>query len=213
MKMGKFVAYGMGFLLLFLLAAACEAVFTYSPVAFLQRDPANLPPSQKKTFAEDALASGDSEAILKAYDAIKGDAGDSADPALQHLAAKLALELSGVTAMLSDIVGGEVILAGTLDPPAVNAFLAGLDSRYTSEAGGFFDAANTNGADLSPTDYLLGGACLLFAAADSADIVNVSAAEADSVKAFVQDGIDSLPPGDPSLELLDGFHDFLDTEF
>ena len=65
----------------------CEAIFTYSPFSFLQRDPANLPLEQKIAWAEAALSSGDREAMEKAYKALKDDATGSIDAKLTLLAA------------------------------------------------------------------------------------------------------------------------------
>ena len=96
--MNKRIAHFMTGALVFsvlIVLIGCQAVFTFSPVSFLQRDPSKLSLDQKKTYAEDALASGDSDAMLAAYNAIKDDATGSTDGELNLLAAKLAMELSG----------------------------------------------------------------------------------------------------------------------
>ncbi len=65
--------------LLVLLAAAlaalvgCQAMFTYSPLKGLQRPPSSMTPAQRLTYAQDALASGDTAAMTAAYQAIMND--------------------------------------------------------------------------------------------------------------------------------------------
>ena len=58
-----------------LVFGGCQAIFTYSPLTGLQTPPSSMTPAQRLTYAQDALASGDQSAMLKAYDAIKNDTG------------------------------------------------------------------------------------------------------------------------------------------
>ena len=45
---------------------ACQDIFTYSPFSGAQRDPSTMTDAQKINYANDALSSGDDEAIEKA---------------------------------------------------------------------------------------------------------------------------------------------------
>ena len=62
-----------------ILFGACERVFTVAPLSFLQRDPANLSNEQLIAYAEDALAAGDRDAMLAAYNLLR----TTTDPATQ----------------------------------------------------------------------------------------------------------------------------------
>ena len=89
MKAKRSLLMGLAAAALLAFLVGCQAVFTFSPMGFLQRDPSRLPLAQKMTYAENALASGDDQTMLDAYNAIKNDAAGSADGDLNLLAAKL----------------------------------------------------------------------------------------------------------------------------
>ncbi len=190
-------------LLLVLLLAGCQAIFTYSPLSFLQRDPANLPLEQKIAWAENALASGDPEVMETAYDAIKDESG------VDYLAANLALELSGVPELLFEVMEGDVEIDSTTD---LDTFLDQVDGDYIIAAGGHYNDTLANDPDsLTGTDYILGAASLLFKAAEDTgtDIENLTGAQVEGAKVFVSTGLDNLSADDPAREYLDELSTFL----
>lgn len=201
----------------------CQAVFTYSPFEFLARDPDNLTPAQKVTYAEEALASGDTTAMNAAYTTVEGaiaSASAEEQPRLNLLAAQLATEISGVPALLTAVLSpGGVSLDAVSGSGSVEEFLAtsGVDVSMMIEAAGHFVAAEEGGAPLSATEYVMGSVGLLLLAAQEAGDGtegNVEAlgtpetwsAEATATAAeavtFLQTGIDNLEEGDPTKDLL-----------
>ncbi|MQY76202.1 MAG: hypothetical protein GH155_01055 [Spirochaeta sp.] len=204
MKNSGILVNGSLVLLLLLLLAGCQAIFTYSPLSFLQRDPANLPLDQKIAWAENALASGDLEAMATAYDAIKDESG------VDYLAANLALELSGVPQLLFEVIEGNIDYSAITD---MNDFLAdNVDSEYVSYAAGDFWATLSNDPDsLTGTDYILGAACILFDAGggDLATLALVDVTGPGTADGFIQQGILNLPTDDPAVEYLNDLSGFL----
>jgi len=190
--------------MLLLLLAGCQAIFTYSPLSFLQRDPANLPLDQKIAWAENALASGDPEAMATAYDAIKDVSG------VDYLAANLALELSGVPQLLFEVMEGDVDYSTITD---MNDFLAdNVDDEYIVYAAGhFFDTLSNDPDSLTGTDYLLGAACILFndGGGDLTTLGSVDVTGAGTADDFIQQGILNLPPDDPAIDYLNDLSTFL----
>jgi len=201
MKNTRILVNGSLVLMFLLLSAGCQAIFTSSPLSFLQRDPANLPLDQKITWAENALASGDPEAMATAYNAIKDESG------VDYLAANLALELSGVPQLLFEVIGGDVAIDNQAD---LENFLQQLDSSYISAAGGHYnDTLANDPASLTGTDYILGAASLLFKAAElnsgsmGAGIVTTDAA------AFAAAGLGTMSVDDPAYEYMDQLNTFI----
>lgn len=177
------------------LLAGCQAVFTYSPLSFLQRDPANLPPDQQVSWAEQALASGDPQAMAQAYELVKDD------PDQAYLAASLAAELSGVTQALADAIADLDTILG-MDEAALQTYLEGfiasLDVTYAEEAADLFNAAIPTG-ELTGTDVIVGALCYAFEAA----VVNgndITTANLSDMQAFITAA--ALPIDDPAAELL-----------
>ncbi len=211
--MNKRIAHFMTGALVFsvlIVLIGCQAVFTFSPVSFLQRDPSKLSLDQKKTYAEDALASGDSDAMLAAYNAIKDDATGSTDGELNLLAAKLAMELSGVPDLLNQVLSGDIDLSASGGSSDFDALLAELNTSFLVEAAGFYTDADTNGANLNSTDYLLGAACILIeSCTDPLDLGTAAAQGEQDAQDFLMLGINALPDGDPAKDILQGFWDFI----
>jgi hypothetical protein len=188
------------------LLAGCQAVFTYSPLSFLQRDPADLPPDQQVSWAEQALASGDPQAMAQAYDLVKGD------PDQAYLAASLAAELSGVTQALADAIADLATISGwgwTSGAEAeayLDAFLASIVPSYTEAAGALFGTLVAeavlagNPGDLSGTDMLVGALCLAF---DAADPGGFATADFTVTYAFIADCQSVLSSDDLANDLLD----------
>ena len=102
-----------GLLLLSLLLAGCQELFTYSLFQGLQRDPSDLPPEQQISYAQSALAAGDIDAMADIYDEIVALAAD--DPDLYLLAADLAMGASGITGVISDVLSDPAAFDYTTD--------------------------------------------------------------------------------------------------
>jgi hypothetical protein len=201
------------------LLSGCDAIFTYSALSGLQRDPADMPLDQRVKYAEDALASGDEGAIADAYDAIKDDAASSSDGDLQLLAGELALELSGINDAFDDLINMD--LGGTMaeNETYINQLVASLDASFVSDSAGLYQQADINGGDLSGTDYMLGALAILAAAvADPAqgngDVGTLASTDPGVVAAiaFLAAAQAALPPDDPSFALLQDFDDFLSNQ-
>ena len=133
-----------------IILGSCQQVFTRSLFSFLQRDPSTLSPEQQLIWAENALASGDPAIIKQAYDVLKDAAADSpANGELNYMAANLALELSGIPDMLTQLMNDDISLVDETD---LEAFLGGLSATekiYLAEAGGFFISTFTHNPFLS----------------------------------------------------------------
>ena len=207
------------------IVSGCQAVFTYSPLSFLQRDPSTLSADAQKTYAEDALASGDAEAIAKAYDAIKALLADNpTDPELNLLAAKLGVEVSGVPGLINQIIQGELDLSGPNALSDVSDFInsGSVDPQAMIDAGTYYQAAESSG-ELTSTDYILGSLGILLGAASEAsgsttDLSSLetpgtwdAAAQSGAQVAvdFLNTGIEGLAADDPARDILTGFSDYL----
>lgn len=196
------------------LLAGCDVIFTASPLSFLQRDPDDMTPEQRTRFAEDALASGDPDAIETAYDAIKDDAAASTDGDLQLLAAQLALELAGIGDVLDDLVNLDFEGDWAANRDCINGLIDGMNGAYLGESAGFYLQADGNGGDLAGADYILGALAIL---ADSAivdgagDVDNLDSSSPGVVDAiaFLTSGQSALGADDASYELITSFLGFL----
>jgi hypothetical protein len=199
------------------LLAGCQAVFTYSPLSFLQRDPANLPPEQQVSWAEQALASGDPQAMAQAYELVKDD------PDQAYLAASLAAELSGVTQALADAIA-DLDTIRTYDSTQLEAFLddffSSVTDSYASAAGTHFqDVMSGAPSQLSGQDMILGALCLAFAAVSPTDnFGGATSLEADAIDDyFITPGLNVLlnvlllPADDPAVEILTQLQTFINS--
>lgn len=202
--------------LILALLAGCDTIFTASPVSFLQRDPDDMSPEQRTKFAEDALASGDPEAIEDAYDAIKDDASSSTDGDLQLLAAQLALELAGISDVLDDLVNidFDATLADNLT--YINGLVAAMNATYLGESADFYQQADTNGGGLGGEDYIIGALAILAestvvdGASNVDNLTSGSPGVVDAI-AFLTSGQTAVGADDPSYELMSSFLAFLGT--
>jgi hypothetical protein len=183
------------------LATGCEAVFTASLFSFLQRDPSTLSPEQQVNWAEQALASGDPAAMAAGYAAIKDRAEASSDAELTYLAARLALELSGASAMLTAVLTEEAELTNETD---IEEIFGTLNAAYLAEAGDFYQATHSNDETLlSGTDFILACMCLLFEAVRvNGGDAGVGAVYAD-VQSFAAEGVLAVGADDPAYDILD----------
>ena len=179
-----------------ILIASCQAVFTYSPFSFLQRDISTRPVAEQVTRARDALTTGDREQMEEAYAVVAALLEENADdPELNLLAADLAFGASGMTdvftSALEDIdaiaEGTPEDLAETLESLDIELIEAGVDHvRAAEEAGG----------EVTETQYVIAGAALLSSAVDQAG-------------GFEELG--DLEEGDPGYDDLQDAQEFLEA--
>jgi hypothetical protein len=194
------------------LLTGCDAVFTYSALTGLQRDPKDMSLEQRIKFAEDALASGDEGAMADAYDAIKGTAATSNDGDLELLAGQLALELSGINDAIGDLANINFDDPDTAATEAlVQSIVDSLTPSLVTDAAGFYaDAADpTHGGDLTGTDYLLGAMAILADAAVTAG--SVGAADPTAANDMLTAALGALSPDDPAVDLITQFQTWLAT--
>lgn len=152
------VLWGVIFLILLtLVTVSCEQIFTYSPVTFAQRDPADLPDAQKVAYAQNILGSGASqEDLTAAYEAI----ADSSDPEVQLLASQVAVAASGINEAAATILES----IDTIDDTTLEGILDTIDNDMLSNAIDSMDAAQADSStkeNISSEDYLITAAAIL----------------------------------------------------
>jgi hypothetical protein len=194
----------------------CEAIFTTSPLSFLQRDPSKLPDEQKIAWAEAAWASGDEEAMAEAYAAIADLAAGSTDPELTHLAANLALELSGVTEIVDAVLDDlDAILDGTttLDQAFLQGILGSIDAAYVAAAGSLFEQTALNDPDaMGDADWVMGTLCLIYEAGEASGSLDPStwgAGDELGVQAFIDAAEPNLTDGNPAQDILNNLDGYI----
>lgn len=196
-------------LALSLVLAGCENFFTSSPLAFLQRDPASLSAEQQIQYAEDALTSGDTEAMESAYEVLK----DSDDPETQLLAADLALGAAELEGAVTEAVAG--IAAGDDVETTLETALDGFtdeDLALMEAAATLVDDADAETAP-SSEQYVYAAIGLVAVAVDSAgDFETLDGTEPEIVKAeeFLQAAVDQLNAEGESTELVEEIQVLLD---
>lgn len=155
--------------------SSCQQVFTYSVFGELglQRDVANLSPEQQKSYAQGALASGDTDAMNDAYTALADTVAATTaadDPELYTLAAELAIGASGLVDTLTGALSVVTEGGGTDDLTAI--FDSILDSDETiallDDASGYVEDLVNAGEDVSTDLYVNAAAALLIVAVDDA---------------------------------------------
>ena len=188
--------------------AGCEMIFSTSFLTSLQREPSNMSLDQKQQYARDALASGDRDAISKAYDALRADALASDDGELELLAARLAMELSGLPDVINELLAGNIDFTQSVaaNELALNALFDSLDDAYLADAAAFYMEATdaTHGATLGSGDYLIAAIALLAdIAGDPADLatVAINPGAADAVKTLTAAGVLAYPDSTVLAEL------------
>jgi hypothetical protein len=197
----------------------CEQMFTYTPVAFLQTPASAMTPAQQVAFGQDALASGDKTKMAEAYTALSANTG-SADA--QYTAAQLGVELSGVPELVLDIAGGSVTMPASGDSAALTDFITAhnLDPDILIAAAANLENAQTLGQTLAPIDYVMGGLGLALDAAQQPDgTFNFGALDAAKqtetidfiTQTAVTDLLSTLPPTDPTYQILQGFQDYINS--
>lgn len=151
-------------LFVLMILAGCQDIFTYTPLKGLQRDPSTLSSAQRLVYAQEALASGDKGAMLAAYNAIKNDTS----PDAVHLTAELAIELSGVPALVNDAITNESTLTGS--GTTIADYIAahpGTDPALMVAGGQSIDTLAGAGYPVSANDRLLGAVGLAMEASQS----------------------------------------------
>lgn len=180
--------------------AACENVFTTSPLSFLQRDPSTLSPEQQVSYGEEALASGDPDAMADAYEALR----ESDDPETQLLAADLALGASEIEGTITQALAG---LQEGGDPEAVlEEALAGFDDEDLArmqDAADLVDAADES-ASPSAEQYALAAVGLIAVSASESDGDLSSTTVSGQAEEFLTAAYDSLQESGESTDLLEG---------
>jgi hypothetical protein len=199
-----------------MLLSSCQAFFTYSPLAFLQRQPADLSYEQRLQYAEDAIASGNAASMQAAYASLASIQTSDA----QYMAAELSLELSGFPQLLLGLIGNTV----SLYPGSLEEIQTFIDDNSVSPdlliaSVGHMQDALSLGGTLDPIDYVFGSLGLLFDAAPrnpdgSIDLSNPAAVDFTEAIAFMAQGINDiseLPASDPGRVFLSAFSDFLNS--
>ena len=173
-----------------ILFVACQAVFTYSPFTFLQRDISTRPAAEQISRAWEALGSGDAAQMADAYAVVDALLETSDDPELFLLAADLAFGASGMTEVFTQALQDlDTITEGTTEE--LTAVLDSLDLDLIADGASHVQAAEDAGAEVSDTQYVIAGAALLTSAVELAG-------------GFEQVG--ELTEGDP------GYEEFQDAE-
>jgi hypothetical protein len=200
---GRVIRVFLAILSLVVLLAGCEAIFTYTPLASLQRAPSSLSAEQRLEYAQNALASGDKIAMAAALLAIQNDPGAPA----QYAAAQLGIEVSGVPQLLLDAVDGKISI-NSGDPSSITTFLAanpGVQPDFLIAAAARLDAADP--ATLQPMDFVYGALGLALDAAKQTNgtydfskinlLDRPTKAKADAATNFVSEALVALSPTDP----------------
>ncbi len=158
---------------------ACQAVFTYSPVTFLQRDLSfsNLTEDQKIEKAQEILINGSVEDMQSAYDEINAaiEAGDET-PETALLAADLAFGASGVTEVFTGILANtDAISEGSTEEiealldelSADDLTLISEGATHVQDAVAAIESGDST-VEVTDTQYIVAGASLIASAAEQA---------------------------------------------
>lgn len=191
--------------------AGCEQFFTTSVLSGLQRDPSNLSFDQQVAYAESALSSGDEDAMADAYDALSDSLEDenNDDPALNSLAAELAVGASGLTNTLPDLVDAAVNGAfsdQTELANTVNDVLGDVDYTYIDEANGQLDDIQANGGEVTAEQYVFVAAGLIMkegAANGGVENLDGTAGQGQESSDFIDAAVADLQSRGESSDLLD----------
>ncbi len=150
-----------------ILSVSCQAVFTYSPFTFLQRDISTRPAAEQISRAREALSSGNREQMADAYAVVEALLEESDEPELYLLAADLAFGASGMTEVFTQALQDlDTITAGSTEE--FEAVLESLDLDLIADGASHVQAAEAAGAEISDTQYQIAGAALLASAVEKA---------------------------------------------
>lgn len=177
----------------------CQAVFTFAPFGFAADDPAKMPKAQLVTYGWDVIASGDRAKMTAAFNAIIPQlTAYPTDKDLWYVQANLALALSNAGRIFTH---QSEIITIPIDPLLLQNYKLGIDQQYLQMAGGCYLMAFTNGAQLTPVDFIFGGIGLLIdATTDLNDIETFTPTPAGPPPPY--DPVLSWPNSNPAARLL-----------
>jgi hypothetical protein len=150
------------------LCAGCQDFFTYSPLGFLERDPETLSKEQQLLYAEQALSSGNEDAMGKALSVVIDQLVDDPNNVkLLLLAGNLWWTLSHAPVALQNYLfdnSNQFPAPGTYD-----VFVADIEGRltqpndipYLRAAAAAYMAAEANGGTLHAVQQLVTGIGLI----------------------------------------------------
>ena len=149
--------------------SACQEVFTYSPVAFLERGPASLSSPQKIEHANDILVAGTNEQRSDAYaDVVALIAAGDTSAETNMLAADLAFSASGLSNVIFQILQDPDIISSATAASFTSLFEA-LDTDLIAAGASHIRVAHADvDAVISDTQYVVAGAALLMSAVEKA---------------------------------------------
>lgn len=152
----------------------CEAIFTFSPVTFLQTPLENLGSDALGSFGEDALSAGDEEAMKAALNAINEALADpditpEQAAELSQIGGSLAIELSGVGDLLGDLA--TQMAAGDLSSDFLSDIGDSIDGididlDLLSDGAELLVAASSGGSELNDSELAIGAIGLIAADGD-----------------------------------------------
>ena len=157
----------LGILSVLVIFSACQAVFTYSPFTFLQRDLASLPPEQQVTRAQEALRSGDADQMADAYEIVAAMLDSSEDPELDLLAADLAFGASGIMEVFTTVLQDPESISGATSDD-LEEILASLNLDLISDGAGHVQDAVDAEGEVTEAQYILAASALIAGAAEKA---------------------------------------------
>ena len=173
-----------------------------------------MSPAQRLTYAQDALASGDTAAMQKAYDAIKNDPGGPA----QYATAQLGIELSGVPTVFRDLANNPGNVSAQLS--VLDSFIAAhnLQPALMVAAAPQLVNAAAAGIALTTMDYIMGSMGMMlgyaFASSGTWNVAPATVSHANAViaKTFLDlANVGSLAANDPLLTLFQDYDTYLGT--
>ena len=212
-------------LIVLFLYTGCEAFFKYSPVAFLQRNPDNYTTAQKTEYFTD-LTMGEEITEDALTDLGEFAEQNSADPEINKLAGNAFIEASGIDtvleSMVTDLTAGSGIEesslltafvpeeGGSIGESIVAAFVEiEVDVDKFTDGAVFLAAAESNGAELSEADYLIGGVGLALNATNQVE--NLAAEDKQELQTALEEAgsFDALVEQAQSGELEDEQRDLV----
>ena len=196
--------------------SGCEVVFSFSPFAFLARDPATLPAATRVAYAQNALRMGDPATMSLAYNAMIELCTTSPENAAYALVAgELAAELSGVPLVVDALLRGEIRIFEEGALSQIEEQLQDVDTTLIISAAHYYEAARAAGGELRSSHYIVGAFGLLVEASlaaggleqlDEPESWNSEArAGATTAATFLSGARDLYEPGDPALVFVNGF--------
>jgi len=180
-------------LFIYVMLSACQAIFTYSPMSPLQRDPKTLSDEQKINYAREALASGDKESVEKAYDAVSEMADkDDADAETISLAADLAIEASGTSDTVNSLLSAGLSEESDEEEitTKIDDALTKMDTTYASKASKHIEDLEAKGEKPTTTQYVM--TAVTMAASVAKDAGGISSLDDNNSSELTQEQQDTI---------------------